>query len=86
MGIVSLEVAIMSNYKLWAKIDDDKISFFSEDYLRTKEPQLFAKLKVWQSNYREYQRQVELSESKVNVLRGKGIRVLSDNHIKGYHR
>ena len=74
------------NYELWAKVDDDKISFFTEDYLRVKEPQLFATLKAWQSNYKHYQQSVKLSENKVNVLREKGIRVLSDNHIKGYHR
>ena len=78
MGIVSLEVAIMSNYKLWAKIDNDKISFFTEDYLRAKEPQLFATLEAWRHNYKKYQQQVKLSENKVNVLREKGIRVLSN--------
>ena len=76
MGIVSFEVPIMSNHKLWAKIDDDKISFFTEDYLKAKEPQFFATLEAWRHNYKEYQQQVELSESKVNVLREKGIRVL----------
>ena len=81
MGIVSFEVPIMSNHKLWAKIDDDKISFFTEDYLKAKEPQLFATLEAWRHNYKEYQQQVELSESKVNVLREKGIRVLLSSFL-----
>jgi hypothetical protein len=63
----------------WAKISEDNIVIYSEEYLGLTNTLQLRELKLMQKSYKEFQRRVELSQEKKEALKRNGVNVLMDN-------
>jgi hypothetical protein len=62
----------------WAKISEDKIVIYSEEYLELTNTLQLRKLKLMQKFYKKFERRVELSQEKKEALKRNGVNVLMD--------
>ncbi len=65
----------------WAQIEEDKITFYSEDFLKNTYGNLYNQIKSMQKNFINFQQSVSLNQEKIRILEQNGIRVLKSNFL-----